>query len=223
MMCLWSLCAQRRTETTAEEAYLSTSSELLVGILAEQPDIESKLDALEEAANIIDTGHASDNIRKTLEALAGEGTMVESRLNGRLINNYFEVRLRACELLGKIHTPQAKEALKQVLAADSEPSIMASAVRSIGAIGINDANDDAVIAITEAVKKNNNAGNADSNLAAAALESLEKLFSKIERPENRKAVLESIAEISVNWKYNVDVRTRAKELHKKLQRNIPGA
>jgi hypothetical protein len=209
------LFAQQRTERTAEEEYLNSSVEILISILAGQDDLQSKIDALDEAEKIIESGKATEGIRKTVEGLAGEGTKRESRTSGRLVNNFFEVRLKACDLLARIHTEPSKEALKQVLSVEKEPTVLAAAIRGLGDIGLND-DDDAVVAIRDALRKNS-AVNPNGGLAVSALEAFDKLAPTVSSPAQRKDMLDAIAGVSGNASYNRDVRDRARELHKKLR------
>jgi len=60
-----------------------------------------------------------------LEYLALEGSARTTREGGRLVNNFPEVRRRAANLLGRVGTDDAKNALVRVLLIDEEPVVKA--------------------------------------------------------------------------------------------------
>jgi outer membrane biosynthesis protein TonB len=101
----------------------------------------------------VENGNTSEDIMKALNQLAGEGISKQSRTNGRLMNNYPDIRRRACLALGKIKTEQSKEYLVQVTLAENEPMVIAAAVNSLGEIGFNN-NDEVVDAISFANRRN---------------------------------------------------------------------
>jgi HEAT repeat protein len=160
---------------TVEQSFLQDSIEMM--IIREQSRAESremKLVALEYIAEAITKGNKAKEIREALEFLTMEGIRNQSREEGRLLNNFPDVRARAARELGRIGTTEAKTALIRLLMDDNEPMVLTEAVRSLGLIGMND-DDDTVNAITWVVGRYDNALSPDNLLALAALEAYEKL------------------------------------------------
>jgi hypothetical protein len=126
-------------EMSVEESYLQESIELM--IIQEQSRADGrdmKLTALEYIGDAIGRGNTGDEIRAALEYMALEGVVNKTRENGRVINNYPDVRTRAATYLGELGTPEAKDALIKIVLADNEPMVLTEAIKSLGKIGIND-------------------------------------------------------------------------------------
>jgi ABC-type transport system substrate-binding protein len=161
-------------EMSVEESYLQQSVELM--IIREQSRAESrdmKLVALEYIGDAIDRGNTGEEVRSALEYLGLEGILNKTRENGRIINNYPDVRAKAAAYLGDLGTPEAKNTLVKICLADNEPMVLTEVVKSLAKIGLND-NGETVDAITWVVKRYN-ALNPDNLLALSALEAYEKL------------------------------------------------
>ena len=159
---------------SVEESYLQQSVELM--IIREQSRAESrdmKLVALEYIKEAINRGNTGDDIRASLEYLGTEGTINQTRENGRIVNNYPDVRMRAATYLGDLGTPEAKNTLIKMCLTDNEPMVLTEVVKSLGKIGIND-NDETIKNISWTVKKFDTL-NPDNLLALAALDTYEKL------------------------------------------------
>ena len=161
-------------EMTVEQSYLQESIELM--IIREQARAEGrdmKMVALQFIGDAIERGNRSDEIRATLEFLALEGVLNVARENGRVVNNFPDVRRQAANYLGVIGTPEAAETLMKIVSVDNEPMVLQEAVRSLGLIGINN-NDETVNTIAWTVNRFNNL-NPDNLLALAAIEAFERL------------------------------------------------
>ena len=203
--------AQERTETTVEEEYLSTVEDIIITELSAAPDRESKAIALDYLQAAIEGGRTSPEMTTALRSLAGEGVFKESRTNGRKVNNFPEIRARACTLLGEVGDDYARKTLTDVILADNEPSVTAAAVKALGNISADNA-DDAVetIAWTEkqfAIK------NPTSSLAFEVLNAYEKLGSSV---QDNSAMIRSISQIAANQYYTRSVRDKALSLLKSL-------
>jgi len=172
------LIAQSRSssssqEMSVEQSYLQESVELL--IIREQSRAESrdmKLVALEYIGDAISRGNRSEEIRAALEYLSMEGVLNQTRENGRLVNNYPDVRTKAATYLGLLGTPEAANTLIKMVSIDNEPMVLTEAIKSLGNIGIND-NDVAANTISWTVNRFNNL-NPDNLLALSAIEAFEK-------------------------------------------------
>jgi HEAT repeat protein len=211
------LCAQQqnRSETTAEQEYLSNVESVIISELALADDRDTKLVALEYAQIAVDEGRVSESIRQTIVDLAGEGTLSVSTMNGRVVNNFPDVRMQACELLGKIPSKESKEALKKIAYAESEAVVAASAVRALGEIGLNDNND--TVETIMWVQKKYAILQPTSSLAYAVLEAFEKLAPSVTDPLGKGQMVQSITEISRNYQYVKPVRDKALALLKTIR------
>jgi hypothetical protein len=167
-------------ELTIEEKFLQKSIELQV--LKEQafaPEYDSKMTALDDLADKISRGSLggdSDDVEFILEYLAMEGTSHTVREGLRLANYFPDVRRRAAELLGKVRTERAKDALITVLLNDNEPMVKAQAAYSLGELGMNDDNEVAA-ALVFAVDREDQT-RVDNNWGYAMVLAFEKLNQK---------------------------------------------
>ncbi len=146
-----------------------------------------------------------------LESLAGEGVSTQSRTNGRLMNNFPDVRAKSCDLLGEVKTEEAKTILVKTALADNEPMVVTAAVRSLGNIGINE--QDEVIATIIWVQKKYATLNPTSSLALEILFAYEKLADTV---EDKTPMIESISAIASNHNLNHTVRRQALDLLRQL-------
>ncbi|MEE0878700.1 MAG: HEAT repeat domain-containing protein [Treponemataceae bacterium] len=215
LLCLLLVCsfgfAQGRTETTVEEEYLSTVEDIIIQELTAAPDRDSKLVALQYLESAIAGGRASPDMAVALDSLAGEGIYNESRTDGRIANNYPDIRKKACDLLGEIKTEESKNSLMKVALADNEPMVTTAAIRALGNVGINE-NDEVVNTIAWAQKKFARI-NPTSSLALEVLNAYEKLAPTV---KDNSDMVRSISEIAVNYNYVTPVRQKALQLLKTL-------
>ena len=161
-------------EMSVEQSYLQESVELM--IIREQSRAESrdmKLIALEYIADAINRGNTGPEIKTALEYLGLEGVVNQTRENGRLVNNYPDVRTKAATYLGQLGTPEAKDTLIKMVLADNEPMVITEAIKSLATIGLND-NDETANAISWIVTRFD-VLNPDNLLAISAIEAYEKI------------------------------------------------
>ena len=202
------------TETSVENEYLNDVDGDIIMSLANSDELDNKLVALQYLQNAIDEGNTSETVIKALDQLAGEGLTNQSRTNGRLMNNFPEVRRQACLMMAKIPTEHSKNTLISIAVADNEPMVIAAAVKSLGEIGINE-NDETVEAIAFANRRNQ-VLNPTSSLALEVLTAYEVLASNT---ENKKTLIDSVARISTDYHYVTPVRQKAYKLLKELSNN----
>ncbi len=205
----FSLAAQAKS---AEEEYLSSVEDVVITELANSDERDNKLVALQYLENAVEEGRVSPDMMVALDHLAGEGVNTQSRQGGRLMNNFPDIRARACDILAKVPTEQSKTTLKNIALADNEPMVITAAVRSLGEIGLND-NDDVVNTIAWANKKNA-VLNPTSSLALEVLIAYEKIADKV---QDKGSMIQSVGQIATNYHYVKPVRDRALNLLKKLQ------
>ena len=164
-------------EMTVEESYLQEAIEnMIIRETSRAESREQKLIALEYIGEAIDRGNTSVDVRQALEYLSQEGRRSVSRENGRVINNFPEIRRQAVKYLGQIGTEEAKDALIVVCQFENEPLVLQEAIKSLGDIGLND-NNETVSNIIWVVRKFDNL-NPDNILAIATIDSFEKIAKK---------------------------------------------
>lgn len=206
-----SLAFAKETETSVENEYLNDVDGEIITTLADSDELDNQLLALQYLSDAIDSGNTSDAVLAALDQLAGEGILNQSRTNGRLVNNYPEIRKEACKLLAKVPTEHSKNTLIDIAIADNEPMVIAAAVQSLGIIGINN-NDETIEAIAYANKRNQ-VLNPTSSLAMEVINAYELLAPT---SENKKVMISSLASISSDYHYVTPVRNKAKKLLKQI-------
>jgi plasmid stability protein len=132
-----------------------------------------KMISLDFMGNIIERGNRGEELYIALESLGLEGIRNQTRENGRLINNFPDVRLRAATQLGQLGTAEARDILITMLLAENEPMVIAEIIRSLGIIGIND-NDETAAAISFIVSRIDIV-NPNNILAFSTLDAFERL------------------------------------------------
>lgn len=214
MMIAGSGFAQNKSETSVENEYLSSIQDVVITELANSDERDNKLVALQYLESAVNEGNVTPDMMVALDHLAGEGVSTEARTNGRLVNNFPDIRAKACDLLAKVKTEESKDTLKKVALLDNEPMVITSAIRSLGEVGIND-KDEVIDAIAWANKKNA-VLNPTSSMALEVLIAYEKLVDTV---ENKGPMIQSVGAIATNYRYATPVRQRALNLLKQLQSN----
>ncbi|MCR5495107.1 MAG: HEAT repeat domain-containing protein [Treponema sp.] len=200
-----------KSESSVEDEYLSDIDGVVILSLANSDEYDNKLTAMQFLEDAVDSGNVSEDVMKALNQLAGEGISTQSRTNGRLMNNFPDIRRRACLALGKVKTEESKNYLVKVTLAENEPMVIAAAVNSLGEIGIN-GNDEVVDAIAYANRRNQIL-NPTSSLAFEVIAAYEKLA---ENTNNKKIVIDSLTKIAADYHYATPVRSKAMKVLKAL-------
>jgi hypothetical protein len=168
------LLTAQNTEMSVEESYLQESVENM--IIREQSrgdSREMKMIALTYIGDAISRGNTGNEVRQALEYLGLEGVLNRGRENGRLVNNFPDVRREAVKYLGQMGTVEAKDTLLKIIYYDNEPMVLQEAVKSLADIG-NDDDGKTVSTIAWILQKFDNT-NPDNLLALSAIEAFEKL------------------------------------------------
>ena len=201
-----------RSETTAEEDYLSNFEDIIITELSASEEYDNKLLALQYIEDALAGSSSSRDltaIQVALDSLAGEGVIKQSRTAGRLSNNYPDVRAKACDLLAQIPTPESKATLTKIALADNEPMVATAAIRSLGIIGLDP---DDVVATISWVQRKYSILNPTSSLAFEILNAFEQLGASV---QDKSEMIQCISAIAVNNNYVTPVRDKAKALLKK--------
>ncbi len=210
--------ASSKSETSVEEEYMSDVDGVVILSLAQSDEYDNKLVAMQFLEEAVSSGNSSPDVMKALNQLAGEGITSQARTNGRLMNNFPDIRRRACLALGKIKTEESKNYLVKVTLAENEPMVISAAVNSLGEIGIN-SNDEVVDAISFANRRNQIL-NPTSSLAFEVIDAYEKLS---DGTENKKIIVDSLSKIAADYHYASPVRAKALKLLKSISDSSSGS
>ncbi len=200
-----------KKEKTVEDLFLQSIQMTVIGEQAVSPERASKLKALDYIDDMISKGKADSNnadIHSILDYLSLTGTGVSYRENGHVVNNYPEVRRRACEELGKLGGESAKDSLINILLTEKEPMVMSEAAYALGKIGLNK-NNQVSQALSYAVL-NQDIMLPDNNFAFAVLLAFEKI-AKANDGLRDPTVLRAIIRIQ-NGNYIRKVKAKAQEV-----------
>jgi plasmid stability protein len=201
--------ANSNGEKSVEESYLQDSIEL--AIIREQSHSENwdgQMVALEYISEAIDNGNKNDEIRAALEYMGLEGIANIMRENGRIVNNFPDVRARAADYLGELGTAEAKDALIRMLLADNEPWVLSEAVKSLAKIGIND-DEETVRTIAWIIRRYDTIGPNDI-LAKSALEAFDT-FARNNNGIKDYSTIQAIMRIR-DGRYIRPVKEKAREV-----------
>lgn len=196
---------------TVEQAYLNSIEGVMIKEMVAAEGRDSKLVALQYIEEALNEGRQSEEIQAALSTLATEGLSTVVREDGRVVNNYPEIRRRACELLGQMGTEKAKDSLITVMYTDNEPSVITAAVKSLGEIGKND--NDEVFNMINWIARKFDTVNPTSSLALEILNTFEKMSGSV---TNKKEMFETVMRIANNYSYVTPVRTRAYEVMRSI-------
>jgi hypothetical protein len=211
-------------DMSVEDAYLqATEAVKIISQLASSPNRSQKETALEYIEDRIEQNSATDDDRRILADLTMDGIVNQVRENGKVINKFFDVRLRAVELLGRIKTQEAKYSLINVCELEEDPFIISKAVEGLTEIGIADDSDDTLNAVSDLFRRYNML-NPDNRLANSVVSCIETFNANglIRAPQGRSRCLATLYLISApdnsrGDQYIYPVRARAANTAKNLQ------
>jgi HEAT repeat protein len=201
--------AQNNQDMTVEQSYLQESIELMIiRETARATSREQKFIALQYISDAIDRGNKSDEIRQTLDFLSREGRRTVAMENGRVVNNFPDVRRQSAKYLGQVGTEEARKSLLDICQFENEPMVLQEAIKSLGDIGNND-NNETVVIIAWAFSKFDTL-NPDNLMAIATIDAFENIARKnngISSPE----AIRTLTRITEGY-YITPVKERARQL-----------
>ena len=106
---------KKESERSVESEYMSSVEDVIISELATSNERDSKLVALQYLEDAVEDGNVTPSMIESLESLAGEGITTVSKTNGRMMNNFPDIRAKACEILGKANTEEAAKTLAQII------------------------------------------------------------------------------------------------------------
>jgi len=196
-------------QMTVEESYLQESIELMIiRETARSNSREQKLIALDYIGDALERGSTNDEIRQTLEFLSREGRRSVARENGRVMNNFPDVRRRSARFLGQIGTEEARRSLIEICQYENEPMVIQEAIKSLGDIGTNE-NNETVLHIAWVVARFDNT-NPDNIMAIAAIDAYERI-ARLNNGINAPEAIRLLVRIS-EGSYIRPVQDRARQL-----------
>jgi HEAT repeat protein len=211
---VWAQNNSQNREMSVEESYLQESIEIMIiRETARAHSREQKLIALEYVRDAIDRGNTSDEIRQTLDFLSREGRRNWARENGRLVNNFPDVRRQSAKYLGQMGTEEARGSLLEILQYENEPMVLQEAIKSLGDIGLNDNNE--TVNYIAFVMRRYDSTNPDNLMALATIDAFEKIARNNKGISSREAV-ETLIRIS-EGQYVTPVKERARQLLAELR------
>jgi HEAT repeat protein len=204
----------QRREMTPEESYLQASIEMMIiRETARSYTREQKFIALEYIGEALNKGNTNDEIRQTLEYLSREGRASTARENGRIMNNFPDVRRQSAKYLGQIGTEEARKTLIDVIQFENEETVLQEAIKSLGDIGANPNNE--TVVIISWVMNRYNTLKPDNLMALATIDAFEKIARKnngINSPEAIRTLI-----LISEGLYVTPVRERARQLLAELR------
>ena len=216
IFCVSFLNAQTNTnrEMTVEESYLQESIEMMIiRETARASSREQKFIAIEYIEDALGRGNTNDEIRQTLDFLSREGRRTISREDGRVVNNFPDVRRQSARLLGVMGTPEAQKSLLEITQFENEPMVIQEAIKSLGDIGLNENNE--TIANIAFVMRRFHHSNPDNLMALATIDAFERI-ARANNGINSPEAIQTLALIS-EGSYIRPVQERARQLIAELR------
>jgi HEAT repeat protein len=201
--------AQSRPGMSVEQSYLQETVQIMIiNQTARSPSREQKLLSLALIEDMITGGSKNDEIRQTLDFLVREGRASIATENGRVVNNFPDIRWQAAKYLGQFGTEEARRTLLDICQFENEPTVLYETIKSLGDIGI-DNNNDAVVTISQAFSRFDRL-NPNDSMAYAVIYAFENIARKNGGVYSREAV-ETLLRIS-DGNYITPVRDWARDL-----------
>jgi hypothetical protein len=202
-------------EMSVEESYLQQSIEnMIIRDQSRSIGRDEKMIALDYIEDAITRGNISTEVQSALEYLSLEGLTNKTRENGRVVNNFPDIRKRAVADLGNLGIPEAKNTIIRLVIAESEPMVLTEAFKSLAKIGLNE-NGETVNAIAWVVNRFET-GIGDEQMALSALEAFEILAEKNNGMMNEAAIT-TVSRLAVSSHYNRLIRDQARMVLDKLR------
>jgi hypothetical protein len=205
---------------SVEDIYLQQSAEIqVIRDLSVDSSRELKVMALDYIDEMVTRGSANDEVRQILADLTMDGVHNQVRLNGRVINNFPDLRIRAINYLAQLGTPEAKGSLINILVrsqqasnVEEDPSVITAAIKGLAKIGLSDDGD--TLRNINAAFLRYNTLKPDNALAQAVITAIGVFIDKNIKDESNLGVLMSI---QTNYEYIGLVRNNATTLIAKLR------
>jgi len=205
--------AQSGAAPSVEDRLLG--QEVMLGIIKELrqgTSYENKEHALDNAQALIASGVSSRELVEEVKAMGLEGTKNRLFLEGRLANNNTMLRMRAVQILGEVHTEDARRAVIEIMYAEPEPAVVVESIFSLQKIG-GDGEEKSLLCAVDVFNTFHNRVPPDNRIANALLNFIAGYIQT--DPDSIPQFLPAIAQLADNRSnYNTWVREKAKNLLK---------
>ena len=178
-------------------------------------DMNQKLDVLDKILSEFTQFNYSANDKRLVELvtmLSEEGSTRKEYENGRLVNDFPDVRRKAVKVLAKLGGDQSRDALVSVLLNDENSMVKAEACLALSEVGDSQTGE-ALRALVYVYRKSYNP---DPNFVKAIITSIEKI-AKTNSAAYSDAVF-ILSEIQLG-NYNRDIREAAYKAVEELSKN----
>lgn len=194
--------------STPEEELLSRKEQKLKNYLTEVKagDRTAKERVLDEILNGFDSEKYSEDDKKLVELadfLMGEGSIRTQYENGRLINDYPEIRRKSVKVMAKIGGSGARLSLLNALNTEPHSSVKAEICLALAAPNMSDDSGDILRALSYMYRTTNRP---DHNLVAALIDAVKNIAKG--NPMSYSEAIYLLSEIQ-HGNYNKDIRARA--------------
>lgn len=194
--------------STPEEELLSRKEQKLKNYLTEVKagDRTAKERVLDEILNGFDSEKYSEDDKKLVELadfLMGEGSIRTQYENGRLINDYPEIRRKSVKVMAKIGGSGARLSLLNALNTEPHSAVKAEICLALADPNMSDDSGDILRALSYMYRTTNRP---DQNLVAALIEAVKNIAKG--NPMSYSEAIYLLSEIQ-HGNYNKDIRARA--------------
>jgi hypothetical protein len=220
--------AAQGTEMSIEESFLKESVAIkMISEQAKSDDRDGKQLALDYVKDLFDSGGNKEEAMPVLVQLSGEGTLSQTRTEGRISNDFPDVRMRACEYLGEIGTVDASKRLVNIIQSEKEPAVITEAVRAITKIGVRGYSDGERYLPLDAVNfifNHYNSVQPDNRFAYAVIQAAASLIPQMGNTPReqlaKQGTLEILGRITKNHNYVPITRNMAAQTQKDLVKSL---
>jgi hypothetical protein len=220
--------AQSNSELSVEESFLRESIPIMmIREQARSDDRDGKQLALDYVQDLFDGGGDKLQALPVLTQLSREGILDRTLSEGRIANNFPEVRIRACELMGVVGTVEASKALVEIILVEKEPAVLTEAVRAITKIGLSGyaaGESSHPLDTVNFIFNHYNAVQPDNRFAYAVIQAAETLVPQMggssEDTRVKTNTLDILRRINANHNYVPTTRAMARRTQTDLIRSL---
>jgi HEAT repeat protein len=156
----------------ASAVMAQTTTDKAIRDQSRSDDRDGKVIALRYIQQEIEQGNTGTVVLEALGFMADEGVINKRRERGQVVNNYPDIRTRVAACLGDTGTPEAAAILVRMVKNDTEPMVLAEAIRALMKIGLDNAGA-SISVITQTVSRFDTL-HPDNTLALAALDAYDQ-------------------------------------------------
>ena len=213
-----SISAEDGDEVSAEDRYFSNPRVMMMREQALINARESKEEAIKALAEYLDEGAAREgdaDIHAILEFLVLEGSKIRIFKGSYVANNYPDIRISACNLLGRLGGENSMETLLEVIRSEADYTVIAEAFLALGKIGLNPKNK--VLAEMSRTMNDRSAVATEKSLAKAYLMGVKAILEST-GTVNESNTFSMITRIIILNLYGKEIQQMARDLQLDIQK-----